>query len=114
MLSAMDLKEYRVRRGLSQRDVSMYCDVSYRLIGLIESGERNLTEDNYKEIVKGINTASMARVQGTFEDDKKKFNEKENAYEANRQKEKRAAEKKSTPKRKSTKPTSSKPVTVKK
>lgn len=114
MLNASDLKEYRLMRELSQRDVSMYCDISYRLIGLIESGERNLTKDNYREIIKGINAASQAKIRGTFDNDKKKFNEKENAYEANRQKEKRAAEKKATPKRKSTKPTSSKPVTVKK
>lgn len=115
MLTAKDLKEYRSRRGFSQRDVSMYCDVSYRMIGLIESGERNLTEETYQEIVKGINAASQAKVRGTFDEDKKKFNEEENAYENNRQKEKRATEKKSTPtKRKSTKPTSSKTVKAEK
>lgn len=115
MLRPSDLKDYRLMRGLSQRDVAMYCNLSHNLIGDIELGQRNLTEYNYQEFVKGINAASQAKARGTFNEDKKKFNEKENAYENNRQKEKRAAEKKSTPtKRKSTKPTSSKTVTVEK
>lgn len=115
MLRPSDLKNYRLMRGLSQRDVAMYCNLSHNLIGDIELGQRNLTEYNYQEIVKGINAASQAKVRGTFDEDKKKFNEEENAYENNRQKEKRAAEKKSTPtKRKSTKPTSSKTVNAEK
>ena len=115
MLRPSDLKDYRLMRGLSQRDVAMYCNLSHNLIGDIELGQRNLTEYNYQEFVKGINAASQAKVRGTFDEDKKKINEEENAYENNRQKEKRAAEKKSTPtKRKSTKPTSSKTVTVEK
>lgn len=75
MLNAQDLKEYRTLRGLTQRDVAMYCDVSYRLIGEIETGKRNLTENNYKEIVKGINGAIQAIARGTFEEDKKKYTE---------------------------------------
>lgn len=115
MLRPSDLKDYRLMRGLSQRDVAMYCNLSHNLIGDIELGQRNLTEYNYQEFVKGINAASQAKVRGTFSEDKKKFNEEENAYENNRQKEKRAAEKKSTPtKRKSTKPTPSKTVKVEK
>lgn len=113
MLNAQDLKEYRLLKGLSQRDVAMYCDLSHNLIGDIELGQRNLTEYNYQEIVKGINAASQAKARGTFEADKKKFMEKENAYENQRQKDKAAekkaeAEKKATTtKRKSTKPTAS-------
>ena len=118
MLSARDLKEYRLLKGLSQRDVAMYCDVSYRLIGEVENGERNLTEYNYKEIVRGINGAIQAIARGTFDDDKKKFNEKENSYENQRQKDKRAAEKEvkaaTTTTKKSTKPTASKKVSAEK
>lgn len=117
MLRPSDLKDYRLMRGLSQRDVAMYCDLSHNLIGDIELGQRNLTEYNYQEIVKGINAASQAKARGTFEADKKKFMEKENAYENQRQKDKAAerkaeAEKKAatTTKRKSTKPTASKTV----
>lgn len=116
MLNAQDLKEYRLLKGLSQRDVAMYCDLSHNLIGDIELGQRNLTENNYQEIIKGINTAVQAKARGTFEADKKKLMEKENAYENQRQKDKVAekkaeAEKKAaTTKRKSTKPTASKTV----
>ena len=107
MLNARDLKEYRIRRGFSQRDVSMYCNLTYRAIGMIENGERGLSEESYREIVQGINAATMARVQGT------KFNEKENAYE--RERVRKATEKKATQtKRKSTKPTSSKTVRAEK
>lgn len=113
MLNAKDLKEYRIRRGFSQRDVSMYCNLTYRAIGMIENGERGLSEESYREIVQGINAATMARTQGTFEEDKKKFNEKENAYE--RERVRKATEKKATQtKRKSTKPTSSKTVRAEK
>lgn len=113
MLRPSDLKEYRLMRGLSQRDVAMYCDISSQLIGDIELGQRNLTEYNYQEIVKGINAASQAKARGTFEADKKRLMKEENDYENNRQKEKRAAEKaKTTTTRKKTtaKPTASKKV----
>lgn len=88
MLSPKDLKEYRTRRGLSQRDVAMYCELSHNLIGDIELGQRNLTEYNYREIVKGINAATQAKARGTFEEDKKRLMAEENMYESNRQKEK--------------------------
>ena len=114
MLNAQDLKEYRLLKGLSQRDVAMYCDVTSQLIGDVERGEKNLTEYNYQEIVKGINAASQAKARGTFEADKKRLMKAENDYEKNRQKEKRAAEKaKTTTTRKkttTTKPTASKKV----
>lgn len=113
MLSPKDLKEYRTRRGLSQRDVAMYCELSHNLIGDIELGQRNLTEYNYREIVKGINAATQAKARGTFEEDKKRLMKAENDYEKNRQKEKRAAEKAKTTttrKKTTTKPTASKKV----
>lgn len=113
MLRPSDLKEYRILRGLSQRDVAMYCDITSQLIGDIELGQRNLTEYNYQEIVKGINAASQAKARGTFEADKKRLMKEENDYENNRQKEKRAAEKAKTTttrKKTTTKPTASKKV----
>lgn len=113
MLRPSDLKEYRLLRGLSQRDVAMYCEISSQLIGDIELGQRNLTEYNYQEIVKGINAASQAKARGTFEADKKRLMREENDYENNRQKEKRAAEKAKTTttrKKTTTKPTASKKV----
>ena len=106
MLSPKDLKEYRTRRGLSQRDVAMYCELSHNLIGDIELGQRNLTEYNYREIVKGINAATQAKARGTFEEDKKRLMADENMYENNRQKGKRAESEraaKKTQRRKSTK-----------
>lgn len=113
MLRPSDLKEYRLLRDLSQRDVAMYCDITSQLIGDIELGQRNLTEYNYQEIVKGINAASQAKARGTFEADKKRLMKAENDYEKNRQKEKREAEKAKTTttrKKTTTKPTASKKV----
>nr|UVM94600.1 MAG: helix-turn-helix domain protein [Bacteriophage sp.]UVX80443.1 MAG: helix-turn-helix domain protein [Bacteriophage sp.]DAX12428.1 MAG TPA: helix-turn-helix domain protein [Caudoviricetes sp.] len=109
MLNARDLKEYRLLHGLSQRDVAMYCNVSYRLIGEVENGQKNLTDFNYHEIIKGINSAVQAKARGTFEEDKKKFNEKENEYERNRIAQKKAEEKIAT-KKKSTRSSSSRTV----
>nr|UVM92958.1 MAG: helix-turn-helix domain protein [Bacteriophage sp.] len=110
MLNARDLKEYRLLHGLSQRDVAMYCNVSYRLIGEVENGQKNLTDFNYNEIIKGINSAVQAKARGTFEDDKKKYNEKENEYERNRVAQKKAEEKKIATKKKSTRSSSSRTV----
>lgn len=110
MLNARDLKEYRLLNGLSQRDVAMYCDVSYRLIGEVENGQKNLTDFNYHEIIKGINSAVQAKARGTFEEDKKKYNEKENEYERNRVAQKKAEEKKVATKKKNTRSSSSSTV----
>lgn len=112
MLNAQDLKEYRQLKGLSQREVAMYCGLSHNLIGDIELGQRNLTEYNYQEFIKGINSAVQAKVRGTFEADKKKLMQEENDYENNRQKKKRAAEKEKVmnTRKKSTKLTVSKKV----
>nr|DAL51867.1 MAG TPA_asm: helix-turn-helix domain protein [Caudoviricetes sp.] len=109
MLNSRDLKEYRLLHGLSQRDVAMYCDVSYRLIGEIENGQKNLTDFNYHEIIKGINSAVQAKARGTFEEDKKKYNAKENEYERNRVAQKKAEEKIAT-KKKNTRSSSSRTV----
>lgn len=78
MLSRFDLKEYRLSRNLSLRDVARYCDVCHELIGMVERGVVNVTKYNHDEIVKGINAASQAIVYGTFEADKEKEKLKEN------------------------------------
>lgn len=77
ILSAEDLKDFRIRRGLSIRDVQMYCDITNELICQIETGKKNVTEYNHKEIVDGINRAYFDKCKndGTFEAKKKAFNE---------------------------------------
>lgn len=67
MLSRRDLQEYRLIRHLSLRDVARYCDVTHELIGQVERGEVGVTQYNHDEIVKGINRASQAIVDGTFD-----------------------------------------------
>lgn len=68
MLSRFDLREYRLLRHLSLRDVARYCDVSHELIGQVERGEIGITRYNHDQIVKGINGASQAIVNGTFDE----------------------------------------------
>lgn len=75
MLSAKELKDYRLLRNLSLRDVARYCNVSAQMIGSIERYEYTLTENTYREIVKGINAAYQAMVNGTFDIDKSKEHE---------------------------------------
>ncbi len=70
MLSGKDLREYREREHLSQRDIARYCEVCHELIGQVERGDVGVTEYNYKQIVNGINGALQARVRGTFDKDK--------------------------------------------
>lgn len=67
MLSRFDLKEYRLIRHLSLRDVARYCDVSHELIGQVERGDIGVTKYNHDQIIKGINGASQAIVNGTFD-----------------------------------------------
>lgn len=100
MLDIKSLKEYRLLRGLSLRDVARYCDVSFQLISAVETGLYGLTESTYQEIVKGINRASQAKARGTFEADKqeeKKLKEKEKA--AKEEAAKNTKEEKTMPKR---------------
>ena len=75
MLSAKELKDYRLLRNLSLRDVARYCNVSAQMIGSIERYEYTLTENTYREIVKGINAAYQAMVNATFDMDKSKERE---------------------------------------
>lgn len=66
MLNRQQLKEYRQIRGLSTRDVAMYCEISQPLIVQIENGDREITTYNHSEITKGINVAYAAKRTGTF------------------------------------------------
>lgn len=77
MLSGKDLKAYREREKLSQRDVARYCEVCHELIGQVERGEVGVTEYNYKQIVNGINGALQAKSRGTFDKDKAEERKKE-------------------------------------
>ena len=79
MLSRFDLKDYRLQRELSLRDVARYCNVCHELIGQVERGVVSVTKHNHDEIVKGINAASQAKVYGTFEADKEKEKMEEKA-----------------------------------
>ena len=72
MLSRFDLKEYRLLRHLSLRDVARYCDVCHELVGQVERGEIGVTKYNHDQIIKGINGASQAMVEGTFDTLKEK------------------------------------------
>ena len=66
MLNKDDLRQYRMLRDLSYREVSNYCNVSHTLISQIEKGERGLTLGSHNEIVNGINLAYDAKCKGTL------------------------------------------------
>ena len=68
MLSRFDLREYRLLRHLSLRDVARFCDVSHELIDQVERGEIGVTRYNHDQIVNGINGASQAIANGTFDE----------------------------------------------
>lgn len=67
MLNRQELKEYRLLRGLSTRDVAFYCNLSQPIIVMIENGIRRVTKYNHDEFVFGINAAYRAKKLGTFE-----------------------------------------------
>lgn len=98
MLSRYDLKEYRLLRHLTLRDVARYCDVSHELISQVERGVVGVTKYNHEQIIKGINAASQARVRGTFENDREKESqmEKAKAEEKKKQVPKTGTQKKTT------------------
>ncbi len=66
MLNKDDIRQYRMLRGLSYREVSSYCNISHTLISQIEKGERSLTKESHDEIVNGINLAYDAKCKGTL------------------------------------------------
>lgn len=66
MLNKDDLRQYRMLRDLSYREVSNYCNVSHTLISQVEKGERGLTLETHNEIVNGINLAYDTKCKGTL------------------------------------------------
>lgn len=100
MFSGKELKNYRVREGLTQRDVARYCEVCHELIGQVERGDVGVTEYNHAQIVKGINGAIQAKARGTFEADKDKERQEE---KAKAEAKKLEVEKTTTPKKSTTK-----------
>lgn len=96
MLSRFDLKDYRLQKELSLRDVARYCNVCHELIGQVERGVVRVTKHNHDEIIKGINAASQAKVYGTFEADKEKekMEEKARLEQMNEMKEEKQTTKK--------------------
>lgn len=108
MLSGQDLKDYRLLKGLSLRDVARYCNITAQMIGQAENGVWGLTESTYREIVKGINGASQAIARGTFEIEKAKEREEQREKDGEKQK---TVEKKVAATKKSNKPTTKKTIT---
>lgn len=77
MLNRQQLKDYRLLRGLTQRDVEQYCGISQTLIRMIETGDRNITQENHDEIIKGINAAYEAKKLGKMPEKKTPRKKKE-------------------------------------
>lgn len=67
MLNRQELKNYRLLRGLSTRDVAFYCLLSQPTIVRMESGDRRITQYNHDEYVNGVNSAYRAKKTGQFE-----------------------------------------------
>lgn len=66
MLNKDDLRQFRLLRGLSYREVSNYCDVTHTMVSDVEKGVRGLTKETHDQIVKGINLAYDAKLKGTL------------------------------------------------
>lgn len=64
MLNKEQLKDYRILRGLTTRDVANYCNISQPLIVQVENGTKEITEHNHREIINGINAAYSAKKAG--------------------------------------------------
>ncbi|WP_281671931.1 helix-turn-helix domain-containing protein [[Clostridium] scindens] len=67
MLNRQDLEKFRITRGLSYREVANYCNISHTMISEVEKGTKGLTKETHDEIVKGINLAYQAKVNGTLQ-----------------------------------------------
>ena len=67
MLNRQELKNYRLLRRLSTRDVAFYCNLSQPMIVMLESGKRKVNKYNHDEYVSGVNSAYRAKKIGTFE-----------------------------------------------
>ena len=67
MLNRQDLEKFRITRGLSYREVANYCNISHAMISEVEKGIRGLSKETHDEIVKGINLAYQAKMNGTLQ-----------------------------------------------
>ena len=67
MLNRQDLEKFRIARGLSYREVANYCNISHTMIMDVEKGIRGLSKETHDEIVKGINIAYQAKMNGTLQ-----------------------------------------------
>lgn len=63
MLSGKEIREFREMRGLSLREVAESCELSAQLIGQVETSVKNVTNENHKEIIKGINIATVKKAE---------------------------------------------------
>ena len=82
MLNRHELLNYRLLRGVSQREVAKFGDISNGLVSGIESGNRNITEENHKAYVKGVNLAFEAHKQKAREAKEKEARKAQRAQKA--------------------------------
>ena len=82
MLNRHELMNYRLLRGVSQREVAKFGDISNGLVSGIESGNRNITEENHKAYVKGVNLAFEAHKQKAREAKEKEARKAQRAQKA--------------------------------
>ena len=70
MITGSQLREIRELRGLSLRAVAKFCNLSPQLIGQIETGQKNFTENNYKQIIDALNLATVANANNEIKSNK--------------------------------------------
>ena len=109
MLNRHQLKDYRLLRGITVREVANYSDISFSLVTQVENGDKEVTPYNHREIIRGINAAYVAKKNGTLlkGDQKKKKadseldseKDSENKESENKDAEKKAPKKKTTTKK---------------
>ena len=82
MLNRHELMNDRLLRGVSKREVAKFGDISNGLVSGIESGNRNITEENHRAYVKGVNLAYEARKQKQREAKEKEARKAQRAQKA--------------------------------
>ena len=106
MLNRQDLEKFRIARGLSYREVAYYCNISHTMIMDVEKGIRGLSKETHDEIVKGINLAYQAKMNGTLQaKNTKKIVEPEEKIPSENPIEPKPEVKKTTTKKNTRKPT---------
>lgn len=106
MLNRQDLEKFRIARGLSYREVANYCNISHAMISEVEKGIRGLSKQTHDEIVKGINLAYQAKINGTLQaKNTKKVVEPEEKIPSEKPIEPKPEVKKTTTKKNTRKPT---------